>query len=122
MGLFDEEPEKPSLAASGPGITLQMQIGHPEGWPLKSPGESGGLPLVLAPVDEVAESCGGAGDGLLVRALLVVLDLGAAGFVMRNRTQAEAHLLLFDVDLDDFEVVLLADLELRGLAGLFAGF
>jgi len=83
--------------------------------------------LALAPVDEIAECGGAAGDGLLVSAAaasfrLVVLNLGAAGFVAGHRAQAEAHLLLFDVDLDDLEVVLLTGFELRGLAGHFAGF
>src|SRR5690242_13297556 len=39
------------------------------------------LPFALAPVDQVTESCGRAGHGVLVRVLLVALNLGAAGFV-----------------------------------------
>src|SRR5579862_2280695 len=50
--------------------------------------------------------------------LLVVLDRGAAG-LMADGAQAQAHLLLFHVDLDDLEVVLLALLEL-GRAAVFA--
>src|SRR5208282_5729328 len=48
---------------------------------------------------------------MLVRIRLVVLDLGAAGFVSHS-AQAESHLFLFHVDLDDLEFVLLALLEL----------
>src|SRR5581483_7463302 len=44
-------------------------------------------------------------------ALLVVLHLGAAGLVP-NGTQAQTHLLLFHVNLDDLEVVFLARFEL----------
>src|ERR1700752_5347943 len=48
--------------------------------------------------------------------------MGRAGFVSADRAKAESHLLLLDVDLDDLELMLLADLELRRLAGNFAGF
>ena len=57
-----------------------------------------------------------------MRVLLVALDLGAAGFVATDRAKAETHLLLFDVDLDNLELVLLADVELGCLAGSFARF
>jgi len=52
---------------------------------------------------------------------LVVLNLGAAGFVTADCAQAEAHLLLFHVDLDDLEVVLKTGFELGRAAGLIAG-
>ncbi len=46
-----------------------------------------------------------------MRTVLVVFDGRAAGFLATDRTQAEANLLLFHVDLDDLEVVLQALLE-----------
>src|SRR4051794_5978137 len=47
-----------------------------------------------------------------------MLDLGAAGFVA-DGAQAQAYLLLFHIDLDDLEIVLLALIEL-GRAAVFA--
>src|SRR5215469_3771199 len=91
-----------------------QENGHPEGWPSAvSEQDRTELPLVLAPVNEIAQSRGRAGDGLLV--LLVVLHNLPAGLVA-NRAQAEAHLLLFHVDLDDLEFVFVVLLELRRLA------
>ena len=57
-----------------------------------------------------------------MRVLLVALDLGAAGFVAADRAKAETHLLLFDVDLDDLELVLLADFELGRLGHYQLGY
>ena len=51
--------------------------------------------------------------------LLVALDLSTACLVVRSGTQAEAHLLLFDVDFDDLEFVLLACFQLG--AGFVTG-
>ena len=70
-----------------------------------------GCLVLFLPVDQVAKSGGRAGDGRLVGALLVVLHLGAAGFVA-NGAQAQAYLLLFHVDLDDLEVVLQTGFQL----------
>ena len=86
--------------------------GHPEGWPLSLLlFDEPRLPLGLPPVDEIAKSCGRAGDGGLVGLLLVGLDLCAAGLVA-HCAQAQAHLLLFHVDLDDLELVLQACFQL----------
>ena len=54
-----------------------------------------------------------------MRIRLVALHLDAAGLVA-NCAQAQAHLLLFDVDLDDLEVVFETRLKLRAavVAGL----
>src|SRR6516165_10787482 len=79
------------------------------------------LALVLAPVNQIAKRRGGAGDGVLVGIRLVALHLGAAGFVAGDRAEAETHLLLFDVDLDDLELMLLTRLELGWLTGLLTG-
>ena len=53
--------------------------------------------------------------------LLVALDLGAASLVVRSGAQAEAHLLLFHVDLDDLELVLQAGFQLGRSAALVSG-
>src|SRR5271157_2301140 len=76
--------------------------------------------LVFPQVDEVSKGSGGAGDGSLVALLLVALHMSAAGLLARRGAQAQAHLLLLDVDLDDFEVVLQTGFQLGGC--VFTGF
>jgi len=109
----------------------------------KSKGRPGGRPLLddeerllvvfvlgLLPLEEVAE---GGGAGVAARAaartltlaaalvalvgLLVAFDFGTAGF-FANCLDREADLLLFLVDLDDLELVLVANLEVDLLAGV----
>src|SRR5271168_4481784 len=82
------------------------------------------LALGALPVDEIAERGaarrgrgGGAGTGAALGrtlALLVALDLGAAGF-FADSADAETHLLLFLVHLDDLELVLRVHIELDRL-------
>src|ERR1700679_910767 len=90
------------------------------------------LAFALAPVDQVAERGGGAGDRLLVWLASGVrfgIRPGAGafagrafGFVTDRSAHAQADLLFFHVDLDDLEVVLETLLEGRltvdGIAGL----
>jgi hypothetical protein len=83
--------------------------------------ELGAELLRLLPVDQVAEGGGGAGDGGLVGALLVALYCLAAGFVA-DGTQAQAYLLFFHVDLDDFELVLVALVHLGRRAAVIDSF
>jgi len=96
--------------------------GTVNGWPLTVPGAAivgfafaaAGLAVAVVEQDIFP-------SWIIVVALL--LDLGAAGFVSAGyRAKAETHLLLFDVDLDDLELVLLTDVELGGLARPFASF
>src|SRR5512146_1869843 len=70
------------------------------------------LPLALPPVDQVAKCRGAARDGVLVCIRLVGFNLCAACFVAANCAQAQADLLLLDVDLDDLELVLKASFKL----------
>src|SRR5438876_6995744 len=58
---------------------------------------------------------------MLVGIRLVVLDLGAAGFVT-DCAEAETHFLLFHIDLDDLELVLHACFKLGSTTGIVAGF
>src|SRR5580698_6033925 len=56
-----------------------------------------------------------------MRSLLVTLDRRPAGFLAAYAAQAQADLLFFHVDLDDFEVVLQTLFEF-GVIAAFTGF